>query len=130
MVFDAALNASGVPMPVMEHQFCQGRKWRFDYAWPLFKVALEQDGGVWRKGGGAHTGVGHIRDIEKGNQAVRLGWRVLHIVPENLCRLETVELVKESLGLCRAPMNASGEISTLRVMDCSGKDVTKTAIKS
>ena len=98
VVFDAALTASGVPLPVMEHRFSE-RKWKFDFAWPDKMLALECDGGIWRKGGGAHTGTGHVRDIEKGNQAVRMGWRVLHVVPENLCRLETVELVKDALKI-------------------------------
>lgn len=58
------------------------RKWRFDFAWPNEFIAIEIDGGTWRPGGGAHKGKGFIRDLEKGREAVLLGWRVLRFTPQ------------------------------------------------
>ena len=85
----------GLPMPVTEHRFHPSRKWRFDYAWPDAKVALEVEGGVWT--GGRHTSsAGFLKDIEKYNAAARLGWRVLRCTPKTLLTLDTVEAVKEA----------------------------------
>lgn len=84
-----------LPAPVVEHRFHTERKWRFDYAWPDAKVAIEVEGGVWT--GGRHTSsAGFIKDIEKYNAAARLGWRVLRCTPKTLLSLDTVEAVKEA----------------------------------
>lgn len=75
----------GLPTPVSEHKFHPKRRWRFDYAWPDKLTAVEIDGGIWRKGGGAHSRPSNIlRDMEKINAAVLLGWRVLRFTPDRL----------------------------------------------
>lgn len=87
--------AQCLPAPVTEHRFHPERKWRFDYAWPDAKVALEVEGGVWT--GGRHTSsAGFLKDIEKYNAAARLGWRVLRCTPKTLLTMDTVEAVKEA----------------------------------
>jgi very-short-patch-repair endonuclease len=64
-----------------EYKFHPIRKWRFDYAWPERKIALEQEGGIWTKG--RHTrGKGYEADLEKYNNAIMLGWFVLRATPE------------------------------------------------
>lgn len=65
---------------VMEHRFHPTRRWRFDFAVPGRKLAVEYNGH-------GHTGRGHIGrhatitgmsgDCEKLNEAQRLGWTVL-----------------------------------------------------
>lgn len=76
----AALASSALPAHVEEHRFHATRKWRFDFAWPDQKVALEVEGGVFS--GGRHVrGVGFKKDCEKYNAAVVDGWRVLRYVP-------------------------------------------------
>jgi hypothetical protein len=67
----------GLTAPSPEYQFVSDRKWRFDYAWPAYKVAVEVDGGILT--GGRHTSSisGRLRDIEKLNTAASMGWRVL-----------------------------------------------------
>lgn len=63
-----------------ELPFHPTRKWRFDYAFPEYKVAVEIDGGLWT--GGRHSGgAGQKRDLEKLNAAAELGWLVLHYTP-------------------------------------------------
>lgn len=75
--------AAGLPEPVPEYTFAKPRRWRFDYAWPLHRLALEIDGGVWTQG--RHTrGAGKIADMEKLSEAAILGWRVLYAVPDDL----------------------------------------------
>lgn len=58
-----------------EYRFHDERKWRFDFADPLNKVAVELEGGVFV--GGAHTrGRGYVDNCEKYNEATAMGWRV------------------------------------------------------
>jgi very-short-patch-repair endonuclease len=61
--------------PVREHKFHPSRRWKFDFAFPDRKVAVEVEGGVWSNG--RHTrGSGYIADCEKYNAAAALGWFV------------------------------------------------------
>ena len=58
------------------HAFEPGRKFRFDFAWPDRRLAVEADGGTWT--GGRHTrGGGYEKDCIKLNQAALRGWAVL-----------------------------------------------------
>jgi hypothetical protein len=96
--FLALCKAAKLPQPVMEHRFHDKRRWRFDFAWPDYKVALEVEGGIWS--GGRHTrGVGFIKDMEKYNKATLLGWRVLRIQPSELRALQTIDMIREAINL-------------------------------
>ena len=70
--------APRAPAPTPEYPFAAHikRKFRFDFAWLPQKVAVELEGGLYSRGAHARP-VGIERDIEKGNLAVLLGWRVL-----------------------------------------------------
>jgi very-short-patch-repair endonuclease len=90
--------ARGMPAPVTEFVFHPTRKWRFDYAWPAEKIALEVEGGVWT--GGRHTrGSGFVKDMDKYNAAACLGWRVIRVVPSQLMSQNTAGLIGQCLGL-------------------------------
>jgi len=82
--------------PVPEFRFHPTRKWRFDFAYPQKRVAIEIEGGVWT--GGAHTRGKHFEsDCEKYNAAAILGWRVLRFTGEMVSKgnlTETVMMVK------------------------------------
>lgn len=55
-----------------------GRRWEADFAYPDLHLLIEIDGGVWRRGGGAHSHPSNIeRDIEKSNDAALLGYCTL-----------------------------------------------------
>lgn len=69
------------PEPEAEFVFHAERHWRFDWAWPARRVAVEVDGGQWAAGGGRH---GSDSDRVKLNHAAALGWRVLHFSPKQL----------------------------------------------
>lgn len=97
----ATFKLFGVPEPVAEFVFHPTRKWRFDFAWPDAKVALEVEGGTWRKGGGAHRGTGFLRDLEKYNCATILGWRIFRCTPEQLQTSEIANMILEAIGLPR-----------------------------
>ena len=87
-------HATSVPWPTLEFRFHETRKWRFDLAWESVKLAVEIDGGIWRRGGGAHTGTGHLRDMEKSNEAQLLGWRVFHFTPQQVKSGEALAFIE------------------------------------
>lgn len=82
---------------VKEYKFHPKRRWRFDYAIPEHKIALEVEGGVWTQG--RHTRPqGFLGDIEKYNQATLMGWRVFRTTPTELYRTATVKLLKMAIN--------------------------------
>ena len=57
--------------------------WRFDYAFPLYKIFVEVEGGVFS--GGRHTrGAGYSSDLDKYNTAASLGWLGFRFTPDML----------------------------------------------
>lgn len=94
----------GIGDPVCEYQFHKTRRWRFDYAWPGFKVALEVEGGLfgftdpksgkWRPGGAHGSISGMKRDMEKYNHAASMGWLIIRCLPTTLAKDETVAYLK------------------------------------
>lgn len=90
---------------VKEFKFHPVRKWRFDYAIPEHKIALEVEGGVWS--GGRHTSPkGFLGDIEKYNTATLMGWRVFRTTPEDLYKTATIKLIKTAISGEFAPEKA------------------------
>lgn len=78
---------------VREFRFHPERKWRFDYAVPERKVALEVEGGVWT--GGRHTSSkGFLNDMEKYNTATMMGWKVVRTTPKDLYTAATLNLMR------------------------------------
>ena len=79
-----------------ELAFHPRRRWRFDFACPESRVAIEIDGGVFI--GGRHSGgVGQKRDFEKMNAAAELGWTVLHYTPDEKMKSSTFEQVLNTM---------------------------------
>ncbi len=94
--FYAILKIANIDRPVTEFIFHPTRKWRMDYAWPYYKVAVEVEGGVFS--GGRHTrGVGFMGDMEKYNTATSMGWKILRVTPSTLLKIETVQLIKTTI---------------------------------
>ena len=85
-----------------EHAFAlgEGRKWRFDFAWPEARVALEVDGGQWRAGGGRHN---TDADRWKRAWACALGWRVLAFSGQQLTEAPDLclDLLRRALTTAR-----------------------------
>lgn len=75
--------APGEPEPVEEYRFHETRRWRFDFAWPTEKVAVECEGGTFVNGG-HNRGRGYSKDCEKYNTATVLGWRVFRCTRDML----------------------------------------------
>lgn len=66
-----------------EHRFDDSRKYRFDYAIPALKIAVEYEGGIFMRHSGHNTPAHYTKDTEKYNLAQRLGWRVLRFTALN-----------------------------------------------
>ncbi len=82
---------------VKEYKFHPERRWRFDYAVPAYKIAIEVEGGVWTQG--RHTRPqGFLGDIEKYNTATLMGWRVFRTTPTDLYRTATINLLKMAIN--------------------------------
>jgi very-short-patch-repair endonuclease len=96
-IFLQVCKSEGMPIPIPEHRFLHGRRFRFDFAWPEHRVALEVEGGVWT--GGRHTrGKGFLADMEKYNHAAALGWLVLRCVPDTMMHRATMDFIKSALA--------------------------------
>lgn len=92
---------------VKEHMFHYTRKWRFDYAIPDLKVAIEIDGGVW--GCGRHNRPqGYINDMEKLNNAAALGWLVLRFTTHDRLMMSTLSLIKKTVELRKKELEDEG----------------------
>lgn len=94
-----ALSMLGVGGFEREYRFAPPRRWRFDFAWPLERVAVEIEGGVWT--GGRHVSArGFAADCDKYNAAVLDGWAVLRFASPHVhySIVESVEMLKALLN--------------------------------
>lgn len=88
--------AIGAPVPKTEYRFHPKRRWRFDYAWPDQKIAVEVHGGIHTRG--RHTrGTGFEKDREKMNAAQLLGWKVLEVSTGQLEDGYALQVLEEAL---------------------------------
>lgn len=89
--------AQGIPNPSVEHIFCPGRRWKFDYAWPMKGVALEVQGGLFIQG--RHSrGPALLKEHEKLNAGAVRGWRILYCIPQQLLTLQLAETIRAALN--------------------------------
>ena len=79
--------------PIPEYKFHNSRKWRFDYAFPEQKVAVEIEGGIWTQGRHVRP-YGYRADMEKYNAAAALGWKVFRFEPSKITTTKTLQLLK------------------------------------
>ncbi len=71
---------------VEEHKFHPTRKWRFDFAIPEKMIGIEYEGLFSKKSG--HTTIdGFLSDVEKYNEAVKLGWKILRYTVKSYKRV-------------------------------------------
>ena len=83
---------------VKEFLFHPTRKWRFDYAVPEHKIAIEVEGGVYTRGRHVRP-QGFLGDIEKYNAGTLLGWRIFRVTPDDLLRTKTLNMLKEAISV-------------------------------
>lgn len=90
--------------PIQQFKFCPSRKWRADFCFRRRMVIVELDGGIYTRGRHTRPG-GYVKDAEKLNAAVALGYAVLRIPGPLLSNdpLLVIEQVKQVLHARRAP---------------------------
>lgn len=95
--FFCALVKSDIKVEIVkEHKFLKDRRFRFDYAILEYKIAVEQEGGIWTNG--RHTrGVGYKRDMEKYSLAAIEGWIVIRRTPQELSTSATLDLIRRAI---------------------------------
>ncbi|WP_018693560.1 endonuclease domain-containing protein [Algicola sagamiensis] len=105
------IRAMKLPEPQREFRFHPTRRWRFDFAWPDLKIAVEVEGGT-ESHGQRRTVQGRIttlksrhltpsgfkEDCHKYNQAALLGWRVLRFSGAMVKSGEAIEAIQQTLG--------------------------------
>lgn len=92
LIVEQTLNVEIVP----EFKFHPKRRWRFDYAFPEYKIAIEVEGGVWTNG--RHTrGKGFLGDMEKYNAGTLAGWRIFRVTPDTLITDKTLKMIHLAL---------------------------------
>jgi len=77
-----------IPNYVEELQFHHKRLFRFDWAIPELKIAIEYEG-IFSKKSGHTTVSGYTKDCQKYNLAATEGWKVLRYTAKNYNYLPT-----------------------------------------
>lgn len=91
------LTELGLPWKA-EVRFHHLRRWRWDFALPEHRIAIEIQGALWAGRKGGHTGgKGMQRDMDKRNAGVMLGWRVLTFSTQDVLRGRARAFLKEHL---------------------------------
>ncbi len=94
--FEVWCKAYGIPKPELEYRFHPTRKFRWDACWPNLKLAVEIQGGVWNTGKHGR-GSGIVKDYEKQNIGVTLGWAILQFVPSDIANGSAALVIQEAL---------------------------------
>ena len=99
----------GLPDPVPEHRVLATRRFRFDYAWPDRKIALEIEGGFFGTGRrcpacrqlprSGHSSVRRLKDdADKYSFAAAIGWTIIRRWPDALLTHETRAMLRAAFG--------------------------------
>ena len=83
--------------PEREVRFDEKRRWRFDFAFPKVKLAVEIEGGTWQTGRHQRP-IGFLKDLQKYNEAVLAGWRVLRFTTDQVNSGEAIDVVCKALA--------------------------------
>lgn len=91
------LKVAELPKPESEFIFAPPRRWRFDFAWPTAKVALEVEGGTFLSG--RHSrGRGFEDDCIKYDEAAIAGWLVIRVTGDMVTDGRALALVERALA--------------------------------
>lgn len=90
------IQAVRLPVPQTQYRFAPPRRWTFDFCWPMVRLALEVEGGIWI-GGRHNRAAGFERDIEKYNEAALRGYAVLRVTTRQVKTGAALMLVERAL---------------------------------
>ena len=100
------IGTTDIPPPEREYVFAPPRKWRFDFAWPAERLAVEIEG-LTRQGGRHQRMAGFERDAEKYEAALLAGWRVYRVPGGWVARGSRLILRPEVVHVIRAVLTES-----------------------
>lgn len=83
----------------LEYKFHPKRRWKFDYAIPSIRLAVEYEGGAFVANGGHTGGKDYSDDCEKYSEAAILGWRVIRVTAPMIRSGLAIELIEKGLGV-------------------------------
>lgn len=92
-IFEKILKKKGINI-IKEYKFLPNRKYRFDYAIPELKIAIEIEGGLYVYGR-HNRPKGYINDLEKYNLATLNGWRMLRFPSINTMKTSDFDMIEE-----------------------------------
>ena len=105
--FALHLKLTGLPTPVREYRFSQltNRLWRFDFAWPELRIAVEIEGltHYGKNADGSHkigrhqTSAGFQGDLDKYNQAAIERWQVLRFSQHQVKSGDAIQITERLL---------------------------------
>jgi hypothetical protein len=92
------LRVAGFPIPEREYPFPNKtrHRWRWDFSWNDIMLAVEVQGGLHLKRGAHNTAAGITRDIEKANEAILLGWTVIHCTKDHIDSGQAVQWIERA----------------------------------
>jgi very-short-patch-repair endonuclease len=101
----AQLEQAGIPFE-REYRFGE-RRWRFDFVvarggsrgYPVGRIAVEIEGGSYT--GGHKRGKAYESDVDKHNEAVRLGWKVYRFTSAHVEDGRAIAVIQQALGLSK-----------------------------
>ena len=106
LLFDRQVVGAGLPTPVKELKFHSVRRWRFDFAFKEYQVAVEIEGGTYSHGKEKNgkeqksrhlTPTGFYNDCHKYAEAAILGWTVIRADAKMIKNGEALELVHRAM---------------------------------
>ena len=94
------IDAFGVDPPEREYRFDTKRRWRFDFAWPHAKFAVEVEG--LTHDGGRHQRMGGFeKDCEKYEAAMLQGWTVYRVTHARIKTGRAIKVIKQMVSEVR-----------------------------
>lgn len=96
--FELSLTSNNIPKFIREYKFHEVRKWKIDFCWPDYLLAVEIEGGIWLKEdkqGRHNRGSGFIKDKEKYNELALKGFNLLRFTPNETRNGKAVKVIKQ-----------------------------------
>jgi very-short-patch-repair endonuclease len=98
-LFEELWAAANGPALETEVKFHPVRRWRFDYAIPARKIAIELEGIVYQSQGGHQSKKGYEQNTEKYLEATLLGWQLYRLCRKQLTPETVARIVAFLAGL-------------------------------
>lgn len=92
------IKLANLPLPTREFKFHFARKWRLDFAWIEHLLAVEVEGGIYRKGRHVRPR-GFTNDCEKYNEVALNKYCLLRVTPHHIKNGKALQWIERALHL-------------------------------